>query len=66
MLSKLTLADDEAEIVRRARNAKAKHTAKNAEVKDYKFATAFEALIAYLKLKGREERLQEILLFSVQ
>lgn len=66
VLSKLTLADGEAEIVRRARNAKAKHTAKNAEVKDYKFATAFEALIAYLKLNGKEERLQEILLFSVQ
>lgn len=66
VLSKLALSDDEAEIVRRARNAKAKHTAKNAEVKDYKFATAFEALIAYLKINGKEERLQEILLLSVQ
>lgn len=66
VLTSLTLTDDEAEIVRRARNAKAKHTAKNAEVKDYKFATAFEALIAYLRLSGKEERLQEVLHLSVK
>lgn len=66
VLTSLTLTDDEAEVARRARNAKAKHTAKNAEVKDYKFATAFEALIAYLRLSGKEERLQEILHLSVK
>ena len=65
-LANLTLTEQESEVVRRARNAKAKHSAKNADVKDYKFATAFEALVAHLFLTNQTERLQEILLLSIK
>ncbi len=58
------LTKEEADIVRRARNAKPKHTAKNATSADYSYATAFEALVGYLYLKGGEKRLQEILELS--
>lgn len=59
-----SLSEEENDIVRRARNAKPKHTAKNATSADYSYATAFEALLGYLYLKGDEKRLQEILLLS--
>ena len=49
-----SLTDDEKDIVRRARNAKPKHIAKNFDEKTYKKATAYEALIAYLYLINSE------------
>lgn len=59
------LTDDEKEIVRRGRNAKAKHQAKNATTADYTYATAFEVLIGYLYLSKNDERLKEILNLSI-
>ena len=55
------LTDEEKDIVRRGRNANAHHMPKNAEIMDYKYATAFEALIGYLYLTKQDERLKEIL-----
>lgn len=55
------LTDEEKDIVRRGRNAEAHHQPKNAELVDYKYATAFEALIGYLYLSKQDERLKEIL-----
>lgn len=60
------LSEEESEIVRRARNAKPKHTAKNATSADYSYATAFEALVGYLYIKDEKQRLQEILEKSVK
>lgn len=54
------LTEEEKEIVRRGRNAEAHHLPKNAELVDYKYATAFEALIGYLYLTKQDERLKEI------
>ncbi len=59
------LSDDEIDIVRRGRNAKPKHHAKNASSSDYSYATAFEILIGYLYLKGEQERFDEILNLSL-
>jgi len=59
------LTEDEKEIVRRGRNAKPKHTAKNATGADYSYATAFEVLIGYLYLSKQTERLNEILNLSI-
>ena len=59
------LSFEESEIVRRARNAKSKHKAKNFNEEEYKKATAFEALIGFLYLTKQEERLKEILKISV-
>ena len=56
---------DEQEIVRRGRNAKPKHSAKNATSADYSYATAFEILIGYLYLNGDENRLNEVLQSSI-
>lgn len=60
-----TLNENEKEIVRRARNAKPKHQAKNCTTKDYLYATAFEALVGYLYLTAQTERLTEILTISI-
>lgn len=59
------LSDDEIDIVRRGRNAKPKHHAKNASSSDYSYATAFEILIGYLYLRGEQERFDEILNLSL-
>lgn len=55
------LSEEESDIVRRGRNSKAAHLPKNANVIDYRRATAFEALIGYLYLMKRNERLSEII-----
>ena len=55
------LNDEEKEIVRRGRNAKPKHQAKNATNSDYSHATAFEILIGFLYLNGDEGRFSNIL-----
>ncbi|MBE5780275.1 MAG: ribonuclease III [Clostridiales bacterium] len=57
------LSEDEKDIVRRGRNAKSPSVPKNADVREYRLATGFEALLGYLYLHGRQERLQEILQF---
>ena len=59
------LTFEESEIVRRARNAKSKHKAKNFNEEEYKKATAFEALVGFLYLTDQKERLEEILKISV-
>lgn len=55
------LSEEEKNIVRRGRNAQNHHLPKNAELADYTYATAFEALIGYLYLTKQDERLNEIL-----
>ncbi|MCX7694094.1 MAG: Mini-ribonuclease 3 [Caloramator sp.] len=55
------LTEEELDIVRRTRNAKVGHVPKNANLFDYKMATAFEGLIGYLFLTKKYERLDEII-----
>lgn len=56
------LTEKEKDIVRRGRNAENHHLPKNANVQDYMYATAFEALIGYLYLtKKNDNRLKELL-----
>lgn len=59
------LTDEEKDIVRRGRNADNHHLPKNANVQDYMYSTAYEALIGYLYLTNQIERLKEILEISV-
>ena len=61
ILKKLELTEEEKEIVRRGRNAENHHLPKHASLEDYMYSTAFEALIGYLYLTKRNDRLQEIL-----
>lgn len=59
------LTEQEKEIVRRARNTKNHHLPKHANVQEYCYATALEALIGYLFLTEQEKRLQEIMRFCI-
>ena len=60
------LTEEEQEIVRRGRNTQNHHLPKNADLKDYTYATAFESLIGYLYLSKQEKRLEEILKKIIQ
>ena len=55
------LTEEEKDIVRRGRNTENHHVAKNSNVADYAYATAFEALLGYLYLTKQDKRLAEIL-----
>ena len=54
------LDEDEQVLVRRAKNRKSNSKPKNADPIEYKNATAFEALIGYLYVQGKLERMDEI------
>ncbi len=54
------LTEEEAEIYRRGRNAKKPTKSKNASVGEYVRSTGFEAVIGYLYLTGRTERIEEL------
>lgn len=54
------LTEEEAEIYRRGRNAKSYTMAKNATMADYRRATGFEALMGWLYLNDRMERVVEL------
>ncbi len=60
MIKEGFLSDEEAALVRRAKNHKSASKPKNADAMDYKYATAFEALIGYHHLAGDEKRVEEI------
>ena len=60
------LTDEEKDIVRRGRNTQNYHVAKNASVAEYSYSTGFEALIGYLYLMKRDERLEEILKYCIE
>ena len=53
MLNEGFLSDEEAALVRRARNHKTASKPKNADAMDYKYATAFEALIGFWHLQAQ-------------
>ena len=60
------LTEEEQEIVRRGRNAENHHLPKNANVQEYMYSTAFEALIGYLFLCKKEERVKEIIEMAIK
>ena len=56
------LTPEEADAVRRGRNAQAKHAApRHADPADYAHATGLEALWGYLYVTGQPQRLQELM-----
>ena len=68
MLNKIyeKLSDEEKDIVRRGRNAENHHLPKNANVHEYMYSTAFEALIGYLYLTKDIGRVKEIIELSLK
>lgn len=57
------LEDNELDIVRRARNYKTTSHPKSCDIVTYKYATGLEALIGYLRLDSKKERIDEIMNF---
>jgi len=55
------LTEEEEAIMRRGRNAKSGSVPKNTDVVTYNYSSGFEAVIGYLHLLGRTERVQEII-----
>ncbi len=54
------LSEEEMTYYKRGRNAKSYTSAKNATIGDYRMATGFEALIGYLYLSGKTDRMIEL------
>ncbi|NLY17923.1 MAG: Mini-ribonuclease 3 [Clostridiaceae bacterium] len=59
------LNEEEKAIFRRGRNSKSATIPKHADVLDYRRATALEAVLGYLHLCGKKERLNELLNMAV-
>lgn len=55
------LTEEELTIYKRGRNTNIHTVPKNADMADYRHATALETLIGYLYLKGENERLLQLL-----
>ncbi|SEU30569.1 Mini-ribonuclease 3 [Paenibacillus sp. NFR01] len=55
-----SLTEEEKDTVRKGRNAKSGSVPKNADVLEYRHATAFECLIGYLYYTGQQERIREL------
>lgn len=60
------LSEEEAEMVRRGRNAKSGTSPKNTDILVYRHSTAFECLLGYLYYIGRHERLEQLMRLSVE
>lgn len=57
------LSDEEIDIVKRARNYKTTSHPKNCDIVTYKYATGLEALIGYLDLDNKRDRIDVIMSF---
>ncbi len=66
MLAEGFLTEEEEALVKRARNHRSATKPKNADAVEYKLATALEALIGWLYLEGRSERLAQIMEHTLQ
>ena len=55
------LTDEEEAVYHRGRNAKSYTSAKNASIIEYRKATGLEALCGYLYLRGKQERMLELI-----
>lgn len=63
---KSVLTEEEQNIFARGRNAKHTNLPQNTPVSQYHHATGFEALLGYLKIKGDEERLGQIMQLAAE
>ena len=60
MIAEGFLTEEEEQIYKRARNHRSMSRPQNADPKEYKIATGFEALLGFLYLSDERERLREI------
>lgn len=55
------MTEEEAAVYKRGRNAHSYSSAKNASIQDYRRATGLEALVGYLYLLNRSDRILELI-----
>ncbi len=60
------LTEDEIQIFKRGRNAKAVTRAKNASMSEYRRATGFEALMGWLYLSGQSDRMMDLIMLALK
>jgi len=60
------LSEEEMAVVRRGRNAKSGTPPRSADIVEYRHATALEALLGYLYLQGKQDRVREIVGFAIE
>ncbi len=60
------LSEEEQAVVRRARNHKPASVPKSADVMEYKWATAFEALVGRLYLDGNTEEMERVIYEAIR
>jgi len=63
---KESLTEEEERIFKRGRNAKSGTVPKNADVREYRMATGFEALMGFLYLTNQLDRLNELMNLSIK
>ena len=63
MIEEDFLTAEEIEVFKRARNYKTTSHPKSCDIITYKFATGLEAVIGYLELENKEERINDIMKF---
>lgn len=61
MIENNFLTEEELSIVYRARNHKGSRHPKHTDIITYKYSTGFEALIGYLYLENKNDRIKEIM-----
>ncbi|MDM5329424.1 Mini-ribonuclease 3 [Neobacillus sp. CF12] len=66
MMDEKLLSEEELAVVMRGRNAKSGTVPKNTDVQTYHYSTAFEALMGFLYLNEKIERLEELILKSFE
>ncbi|GAA0323132.1 mini-ribonuclease 3 [Bacillus carboniphilus] len=60
------LTEEEIAVIKRGRNAKSSTIPKNTDVQTYRYSTGFEALIGYLYLLKRIDRVEELIAKSFE
>ena len=61
LINEEIFTDEELSIIKRARNHKISSHPRNCDIVTYKYATGFEALIGYLKMENKIDRIEEII-----
>ena len=65
MMDNNFFSEEELNIIMCARNHKSNHRPKNCDIITYKYATGFEALIGYLYLEEKNDRIEEIINYII-
>lgn len=60
------MSDEEEAIMKRGRNAKSGSVPKNTDVLTYNYSSGFEAVLGYLYLLNRTERVEEFIKHSIE